>query len=658
VLLEELGKLEKEQLLRVAEVWGIPKPPADKRALIQLLVKTFVDPYFLKTVLEKLTPLQVKIFAVILSSKQVLTLGEVSRKIQLQPINVEKELAVLKHIMLLYQKKNRERITHNLDKYIAFDEFRKLVSTDGNPRGEKFQISIRREVEQTEVDDYDQKYLAILGGKGKKPREYAEKAFKDETLQKTLKTLSDGEMILLDEAFTNGGIIEINAARIIMDEQKLPMEKTIRRLDAFQLLKDIYFIDERFVRILVIPIELFNYLKKNPLFPVRTDVKELTERTIENGFDFLLNLKKLLLFISNKGLTLSQSEKLRQADMKRSEAALIDIDINLFSEKSQMHQIEIILPLLRLFELVDLREENVVLIENYEDFLKREPSELLRDLFNRILEAADKRMVGDEVFLPLDLAFFKMPMIDTCTKLIEANQGMFVKVLLAELIRSRVIMIPGFKVRDFKNSYIEQRSMIVSAMIYMYLMGMLRVDYPKRFVTISKLGNHFFHNEPLETQSELGAVILNPDGTLVAIPEKMSLHDLHLLKSFAELKEFDKVYNFQLTKESVQTGVMLGNTIESFKALLGRVSRAGIAQALDFNLTEWSKDLPIVIIEESIVLLETADPRLTEALLGQIRGKKIVKKEISDTALVIFKSKVQEVMEAAEKLEMIVKLIR
>ena len=57
-------------------------------------------------------------------------------------------------------------------------------------------------------------------------------------------------------------------------------------------------------------------------------------------------------------------------------------------------------------------------------------------------------------------------------------------------------------------------------------------------------------------------------------------------------------------------------------------------------------------------LLETADPRLTEALLGQIRGKKIVKKEISDTALVIFKSKVQEVMEAAEKLEMIVKLIR
>ena len=155
VLLEELGKLEKEQLLGVADVWGLGKPSGDKRALIQLLSKTFVDPYHLKTVLEKLTPLQVKIYAVILNSKQVLTLGEVSRKIQLQPINVEKELAVLKHIMLLYQKKNRERITHNLDKYIPFDEFRKTISTDGNSRGEKFQISIRREVEHTPVEEYD-----------------------------------------------------------------------------------------------------------------------------------------------------------------------------------------------------------------------------------------------------------------------------------------------------------------------------------------------------------------------------------------------------------------------------------------------------------------------------------------------------------------------
>ena len=40
-----------------------------------------------------------------------------------------------------------------------------------------------------------------------------------------------------------------------------------------------------------------------------------------------------------------------------------------------------------------------------------------------------------------------------------------------------------------------------------------------------------------------------------------------------------------------------------------------------FLINDWSKDLPIVSIEERVVLLETSDPSLTELLLGQIKGK-------------------------------------
>ena len=77
-----------------------------------------------------------------------------------------------------------------------------------------------------------------------------------------------------------------------------------------------------------------------------------------------------------------------------------------------------------------------------------------------------------------------------------------------------------------------------------------------------------------------------------------------------------------------------------------------------FLINDWSKDLPIVSIEERVVLLETSDPSLTELLLGQIKGKKIVRKELSPTALIIQKNRVTEVMDIAEKLEMIVKLTR
>ncbi|MCB1146453.1 MAG: helicase, partial [Leptospiraceae bacterium] len=334
MLLEELNKLDKDQLARIAEIWGVPKIPSEKKSIINILKKVSVDEYYIKLILEKLTPVQVKIYSLIVASKSTLTLGEISRKVLLQPINVEKELMVIKHLMLVYQRKNRERITNNLDKYFPFEEIRALVSVDTNQNGEKFQLSIKKEIEQKGIDVLEPKYRSALG-KSTNRKEIAENSVKEETLAKLLKGLSDGEINLLDEAFSNGGILEINAARVIMDEQKLPVEKTLRKLHDFYILRDIYFIDERFVRVLLIPVELYEYLRKSPVFPKITGVKEQQQKNLSNELDFVLNLKRLLLFISRKGLTLSQSERLKQADMKKSEKDLIEIDANLFPEKSQ-----------------------------------------------------------------------------------------------------------------------------------------------------------------------------------------------------------------------------------------------------------------------------------------------------------------------------------
>ncbi|MCS6985018.1 MAG: helicase-associated domain-containing protein [Leptospiraceae bacterium] len=657
MLQEELSKLDKEFLGRIAEIWGVPKPPSEKRALINLLVKIATDEYYLKGVLEKLTPIQVKIYSLLVSSRTTLTLGEISRKINLQPINAEKELAVLVTLMLVYQRKNRERITNTTDRYYPFEEIRSLVSIDSNHRGEKFLVSIKKEIELHGPEKFDPKYIALLGHKTGR-RELAESAVKPETLAKVLKTLSEAEMVLVDEAFTNGGIIEINSARVLMDEKKLPVEKTIRRLHAYNILRDVYFIDERYVRVLVIPVELFEYLKKQPLFPKAVGIKELTQRKVSNELDFVLNMKKLLLFISNKGLTLSQGEKLKQADMKKSESALLKMDTNLFPEKSQIHLIEILLPFLKMFDLVDIRGENIILKENYEEFLRREPLGLIKDLIAETAHAAEKRMVGNPVFLPLEMPFYRRTILERCVQLISEAGGLYVKVLVAELLREWVILSPGFRVRDFKNLYIEHRSAIVSALYYMHMFGLLDVEYPKRFIRISELGRHYFFNEPLREDNAPNAVIINPDATLIAIPEKLSIFGTHLLKSFAELKDFDKVYHFQITKETLQDGLLLGNKIDTFIEFLNSVSKTKIPQNLLYLIYEWTEQLPIVTIEEGVVLLETSDPKLTDLLLGQLRGKKIIRKELSPTAMVIEKKKLKEVMEIAEKLEMIVKLIR
>lgn len=656
MLQEELNKLEYEQLRRIADIWGIEKIPTEKRSSISALQRIAVDEYFLKGVLEKLTPLQVQIYAIIVQSKTILTLGEISRKIKILPINVEKELAVLKHLMLVYQRKNRERITSNLDKYYPFEEIRELVSVDTNENGEKIRFSTAKSLEGGEPEQLHDKFRKLLGDAG--PKESPVVATSDEFYETLLQELDEGELYLLDEAFTNGGIMEINAARIIIDEKKLPLEKTLRRLHELYVLKDIYYIDERFVRILVIPVELFEYLKRNPVFPRTSGIKELQQKVISNELDFVLNVKKLLLFISNKGLTLAQSEKIKQADIKKSDDSLLEMDMRLFPEKSQVHLIEIILPFVKLFELVDIRGEDIILLEAYEEFLKVDPLGTTKEFIKTTGEAAEKRMVGNDVFLPIDVPFFNSPILEKCVEVIEENNGIYVKVIIAHLIRDWVVLSPEFHVKNFKNLFLEKRNEIVSALFYMHLFGLLEVEYPKRMIRFSPLGRHYFFGDELDAIDHEGGVIINPDASIVVMPDKLSIFGLHILKSFAVLKDFDKVYNFQVTKESLQEGMLLGNNVEYFLDFLNKVSKNRVPQNLLFLISDWSEELPIVSIEEGIVLLETSNAKLMELLLGQVKGKKIVKKELSPTAIVVYKNRIQEVMEIAEKLEMIVKLIR
>lgn len=654
MLQEELNKLETDQLKRMAEIWDITKVPSDKKGLISALIKTATDEYFLKGVLEKLTPLQVQIYSIIVESKSILTLGEISRKIKILPINIEKELAVLKHLMLVYQRKNRERITSNLDKYYPFEEIRDVVKIDTNDDGKKLIYSIEKELQKPETVVLDPKYLKLVG----KTNQLGQTAVEDETFETIIGELSEAELYILDEAFVNGGVIEINAARIIMQEKKLQAEKTLRRLDSLFVLMDTYYIDERFVRVLVIPIELFNYLKRNPVFPKVSGIKELQHRSYFNEFDFVLNIKKLLLFISNKGLTLAQSEKIKQADIKKSEESLLEMDLRVFPEKSQVHLIEIILPFLKLFNLVDIRGEDVILLESYEEFLQKKPLDIIHELMTITGEASEKRMVGSEVFLPIDVPFFKREILKKCVDVIEKEQGIYVKVLMAMFIRDWVVLTPEFKIRNFKNLYLENKNAIISAIFYLSLFGLLEVEYPKRFIKLSALGHYYFHESEISTEDNPGAIIVNPDASVVAMADQLSIYGLHLLKSFTVLKDFDKVYNFQITKESLQEGLLLGNNIDDFIQFIVNVSKNRVPQNVMFLIKDWSDVLPIVNIEEGVVLLETGTAKLMESLMGQIKGKKIVKKELSDKAIIIYKNKVQEVMEIAEKLEMIVKLIR
>jgi len=231
-------------------------------------------------------------------------------------------------------------------------------------------------------------------------------------------------------------------------------------------------------------------------------------------------------------------------------------------------------------------------------------------------------------------------------------------VIFSQIIREHLIFTPGFQIKTYEEDLAILRKEIVSAVFYLQLFGLIDVEYPQRNLSLSELGHHYFNHDQLTTKTEKGGITINPDFSIIAFPDRVSLSGIHLLKAFCELKDFDRVYTFILTKDSFQLGILLGYEKEHFIQFLRDSSKAELAQNLLFLLEDWGSNLPIVTITEDSVLVRTKDAQVMELLLGQIKGKKFVLEEVSPTGIIIDKNKVMDVIAIAEKLNMMIRLNR
>lgn len=661
VLLQELNKLELTDLKKIATTWNITKfNPKDKKHAVSQVYESFLDEFLLKGVLEKLTPIQVTILSHILKNKNVHTLGEIVRKVALPPLNVEMELNVLRKFYLLYQRKNRERLTNNLDKYHAFEEIASLIKLDLNQKGEKFKIGLDKAHIKLTPAQIPQEWWKGVGSK--KPDsldEFLKHATSEDSIRLLLDSMEDLERDVVLHIFTHGGVIEMEVLRNYIHVNRGKYEVLIPSLIDRHIIFDTYYIDEKFIRIVTLPKEIFHFLQKNTLLPPnKRNTKQKQEKIARNDLDFFLNIKKMISFISRKGLSLAKSGKIKQADNKRTEQDLLKPDIEIFPEKGQVYQIELILPILKILGLVDIKGENIVLVGEVEHFQKKDIFEIMNIVIHEVNEIRSKRFNPPEVFSALEVPFYDKPILDKIVNIIIDMERVQLSVLFANVVRDNLVFSPGFKIKNFESDLLDLKKEIVSSIFYLHLFGLLDVEYPNRYLSLSELGKQYFLNRPISRITEKGGITINPDFSIIAFPEKCSMVGIHLLKVFTELKDYDRVYTFVLTKDSFQHGILLGYDQNLFIQFLRESSKAELAQNLLFLFDDWSKNLPIVNVVEDCVLVRTQDVHVMELLAGQIKGKKIIVEEISPDAILIDKNKIQDVIQYAEKLNMIIKLIR
>jgi len=436
-------------------------------------------------------------------------------------------------------------------------------------------------------------------------------------------------------------------------------EEALLKLNELGLLIDDYYIDERFVRLLIMPVEVFALYSENPALPGdKKATKKRGEKKTVNDLDFALNVKKMIVYLGRKGLNLAKSGKIKQIDLKDTENKFLRPDIALFMEKSQIYQIELLLPLMRQMDIVRVKRDDVVLRNEYDAILEMDPLDLQKKVMQEITSGRDRRVRYEDVFEPMYVPFYEKAVFDECVSAIQKRGRVLFFVILATMIREKLILARSFRIKAFQQELAELKKELVSAFFYLQLLGLISVDYPDRFLEISELGALVFRGKALSRDDQKGGIILNPDMSLIAIPEKLSIEGLYLLKSFLEIKSFDNVYTFQLTRDSFLEGMLLKRDPQDLIDFLRKTCRSDLPQNLLFSIDEWSRSLPLVTITDECVLVQTQDPIHMDLLLGQITGKRFVTQKIGPTSILIEQDKIGETIQLAEKLNLIVRLVR
>ncbi len=652
VLLNELLKIDGNSFKRLLSIWNIKKIPKDKKGQIKELMNAMEDEFYVKNILEKLSSLQNAIYFEIINSPELmLTLGAITKKFNIPPNTAEIELGVLKRYFLIYQRKNRERLTNTLDRYYAYPQSAKTVQYELNRNNEKFKTSL----------------VNVLNDRRKTKPSLLEKIWLESTeknindvLQELFQNLSDIEEELILMAFQQGGILDINIARETIEKNKLKWEDIIIKLNKQLLLIDDYYIDEKFIRLLIMPVEVFQYIVDNPIVPkTPAGVKKSLEKVVKNDLDFFINIKKLISYILKRGINLSKSGKLKQTDLRDTENFLLHVDIELFKEKSQIYQIELLLCIMRVLDIVRIKKDDVVLRNNWEEYLSLEPQEILKRTLKNIEELEDKYIRFEDIFDPVYVPYYKKKILQSVVKALLKQEKKIYYVIMGILVRENLILDKNFKIKDFPDQYVNYQKELVSTLFYLQLFGLLVVEYPDRWISFSEFGLYIFKKQPLRKDTiHKGEIIVNTDLTIIAFPEKISYYGLALLKLFCELKSFENIYTFQFTRESFYSALLIQQDVQKFLKYLEQASVSDLPQNLIFSINDWKNNIPLISITDECVVVKTREPAHMELLLGQITSRDVVIEHLGPNTIIIEQDKIYEVIEIAERLNLLVKLIK
>lgn len=629
---KELEWLNDKEFQQLIDFWGLEEHRDKSRdEILDLVIERSQNDYLLRNSLENLTKIELKILLYVAGCEEGSNLGDVSKKLFIPPQTLEVELQNLRQNGFLYLRRNRERLTNIRDKYYLFDHF---VS--------KLNIPIREERENYLFQDAMSLFDEDIGSS----------FYTQEFLSALNEELAESTRDVLELTFANGGAIPIKKFKSICKENS---ENTLNALYEKRLGKEVVFFDEEFFRFFVMPTEMvdawgrFNYL-------VERGYGAQLEST---GFDFALNLKKTLFFIQSKGAVLTQAMRLKLADSRRLSQNLISERLDPVSPVKLIDQLEFIFPLLRMMELLEVKDYRLNLTNKFQEFIEKPPTQILTEIIEIIKEKGDKVSFYEEIFQPEDITFFSQEDFDLVVKLLSHEDSRGLTWLTAQYIQENVYRSPDYPMASFARQVQNFSRRFVNTVFYLFLFGLVSYERKENdiYLTISKIGDHYFNEtlEEMEHDYYSSCLFFNPDLSIIVDKNLASEMVLYIMKAFTKIEDENQVLTLSLNRETFQEGVMIGFPPTVFTDTILNCFRTPLPQNVEYFLQEWSKNIQIASIMRKTVI-KVEDKEVLDNLIQQPKLKGVFEDRLGDQAAVVAEGQEQNLITAAEKLNIIIKL--
>lgn len=629
---KELEWLSDKDFKHLYEFWSVANSGLnDKNGRLQEIISRTENNFLLHNALEGLSKIELKILLYMSKFKNGITLGEISKKLFIPPQTLEVELQSLRFYGFLYLRRNRERLTNTRDKYYLFDH---LIN--------RIKIPIREG-----NDNFLSKKGSVLF-KGGPTKDY----YSIENIREIIQGNDEKIKQVIEKAFLSGGTVSLVQLKKIVGNK---IEETLEILSEKRLGKEVVFFDDEFYRFLVIPKELmdvwgYSYFLKDK--PVGTTGEYL-------GFDFILNLKKTLFYIQSKGVVLTQALRLKLADNRKLVQTLIPANLDPISPIKLLDPLEFILPILKLLDVLTIKDCKLSLAPQFQEFISKPPTAILSEIIRIIFEKGDKVGFYEEIFNPSDMPFFTEDDFYMIFNFMEREKSFGLSWMLSRYLQEKVYKKANFLTSNLNRQIQNYERRFVHTIFYLFLFGLISYEKVGReiFVSLNRIGKAFLDNnlEHLEKDYYSSCLFFNPDLSIIVDKNLASEMVLYIMKAFTKIEDENQVLTLSLNRDTFQQGVMIGFTPTAFTNTILNCFKTPLPQNVEYFLQEWSTNIQIASIsQKTIIQVEEKD--VLDNLIQQPKLKHIFEERLGEKAAIVAPGQEQNLIVAAEKLNIIITL--